>query len=59
MRMLYLLTVIVAAGCGEKKEPEPLNKTKSPLSKKVQHTNQEPTKVTKPSTKLWEFETES
>jgi len=42
MRMLYLLTALVAAGCGEKNNPEPLGKNTSPLSEKVQHTNQDP-----------------
>jgi outer membrane protein assembly factor BamB len=51
MRMLRLLTILVAAGCGEKNKPEPLSKTKSPLSEKVQHTNQDS------KAKLWEFET--
>ena len=54
MRMLHLLTILVAAGCGEKNKPEPLSKTKSPLSEKVQHTNQD-SKV-KVRTPIWEFE---
>ena len=55
MRMLYLLTILVAAGCGEKNEPEPLSKTKSPLSEEGQHTNQDSkAKVRAP---IWEFET--
>ena len=55
MRMLYLLTILVAAGCGEKNEPEPLSKTKSPLSEKVQHPNQD--SKAKVRTPIWEFET--
>ena len=55
MRMLYLLTILVAAGCGEKNEPEPLSKTKSPLSEEGQHTNQDSkAKVRAP---IWEFKT--
>lgn len=42
MRMLYLLTALVAAGCGEKNNPEPLGKNTSPLSEKVQQANQDP-----------------
>jgi len=42
MRMLYLLTALVAAGCGEKNKPEPLGKNTSPLSEKVQQANQDP-----------------
>ena len=55
MRMLYLLTILVAAGCGEKNEPEPLSKTKSPLSEKVQHPNQD--SKAKVRTPIWEFGT--
>ena len=55
MRMLHLLTILVAAGCGEKNEPEPLSKTKSPLSEKVQHANQD--SKAKVRTPIWEFET--
>ena len=55
MRMLYILTILVAAGCGEKNEPEPLSKTKSPLSEKVQHPNQD--SKAKVRTPIWEFET--
>ena len=55
MRMLYLLTILVAAGCGEKNEPEPLSKTKSPLSEEGQHTNQ--ASKAKVRTPIWEFET--
>ena len=55
MRMLYLLTILVAAGCGEKNEPEPLSKTKSPLSEKVQHPNQD--SKAKVRTPIWEFVT--
>ena len=54
MRMLHLLTILVAAGCGEKNKPEPLSKTKSPLSEKVQHTNQD--SKAKVRTPIWEFE---
>ena len=56
MRMLHLLTILVAAGCGEKNEPEPLSKTKSPLSEKVQHANQD--SKAKVRTPIWEFESE-
>ena len=42
MGMLYLLTALVAAGCGEKNNPEPLGKNTSPLSEKVQQANQDP-----------------
>ena len=59
MRMLYLLTILVAAGCGEKNEPEPLSKTKSPLSEKVQHPNQDSKAKATAGSKLWEFITES
>ena len=55
MRMLYLLTILVAAGCGEKNKPEPLSKNKSPLSEKVQHPNQ--ASKAKVRTPIWEFET--
>ena len=55
MRMLHLLTILVAAGCGEKNKPEPLSKTKSPLSEKVQHPNQ--AYKAKVRTPIWEFET--
>jgi len=55
MRMLHLLTILVAAGCGEKNKPEPLSKTKSPLSEKVQHPNQ--ASKAKVRTPIWEFET--
>ena len=58
MRMLYLLTILVAAGCGEKNEPEPLSKTKSPLSE-GQHTNQDSKVKATAGSKLWEFITES
>ena len=72
MRMLHLLTILVAAGCGEKNEPEPLSKTKSPLSEKVQHANQDSKKhlsgnlkqgsldnklTLNGKTGVWEFET--
>ena len=57
MRMLHLLTILVAAGCGEKNKPETLSKTKSPLSEKVQHTNQDSKAKATPGIKLWEFET--
>ena len=59
MRMLYLLTILVAAGCGEKNEPEPLSKTKSPLSEEGQHTNQDSKAKATAGRKLWEFITES
>ena len=59
MRMLYLLTILVAAGCGEKNQPEPLSKTKSPLSEKGQHTNQDSKAKATAKSKLWEFITES
>ena len=55
MRMLYLLTILVAAGCGEKNKPEPLSKNKSPLSEEGQHTNQ--ASKAKVRTPIWEFET--
>ena len=55
MRMLHLLTILVAAGCGEKNKPEPLSKTKSPLSEKVQHPNQD--SIAKVRTPIWEFGT--
>ena len=55
MRMLHLLTILVAAGCGEKNKPEPLSKTKSPLSEKVEHTNQD--SKAKVRTPIWEFVT--
>ncbi|MCH2602369.1 MAG: PQQ-binding-like beta-propeller repeat protein, partial [Pedosphaera sp.] len=55
MRMLHLLTILVAAGCGEKNKPEPLSKTKSPLSEKVQHPNQD--SKAKVRTPIWEFVT--
>ena len=55
MRMLHLLTILVAAGCGEKNKPEPLSKTKSPLSEKVQHPNQD--SKAKVRTPIWEFGT--
>ena len=55
MRMLHLLAILVAAGCGEKNKPEPLSKTKSPLSEKVQHPNQ--ASKAKVRTPIWEFET--
>lgn len=57
MRMLHLLTILVAAGCGEKNKPEPPSKTKSPLSEKVQHTNQDSKAKVAVGDKLWEFET--
>ena len=57
MRMLHLLTILVAAGCGEKNKPEPLSKTKSPLSEKVQHTNQDSKAKVAVGDKLWEFVT--
>ena len=57
MRMLHLLTILVAAGCGEKNEPEPLSKTKSPLSEEGQHTNQDSKAKATAGSKLWEFET--
>jgi len=47
MRMLYLLTALVAAGCGEKNNPEPLGKNTSPLSEKVQQANQDPKALVK------------
>ena len=53
MRMLHLLTILVAAGCGEKNEPKPLSKTKSPLSEKVQHPNQD--SIAKVRTPIWEL----
>ena len=55
MRMLYLLTILIAAGCGEKNKPEPLSKNKSPLSEKVQHLNQD--SKAKARTPIWEFGT--
>ena len=59
MRMLHLLTILVAAGCGEKNKPEPLSKTKSPLSEEGQHTNQDSKAKATAGSKLWEFITES
>jgi len=48
------LALFLVMGCGENNKPEPLSKTKSPLSEKVQHTNQD--SKAKVRTPIWEFE---